>query len=59
MCMRCVAHVKKALEKMDGVVEVEVSLEENNAIVTCERDITAEEFKAIIEAEDYIFKGMA
>jgi Cu+-exporting ATPase len=31
MCMHCVAHVKEALEKVEGVSEVEVSLEEKKA----------------------------
>ena len=35
MCMHCVAHVKEALSKVDGVNEVEVSLDEKNAKVTC------------------------
>lgn len=33
MCMHCVAHVKAALEKVPGVTNVEVSLDNNNAIV--------------------------
>lgn len=59
MCMRCVAHVKKALEKIDGVVLAEVSLENNNAIVTCDKEISDDTFKTVIEEEDYIFKGIA
>lgn len=34
MCNHCVAHVKKALESVDGVSSVTVSLENNNATVT-------------------------
>lgn len=34
MCNHCVAHVKKALESVDGVSSVSVSLENNNATVT-------------------------
>lgn len=33
MCMHCVAHVKKALEGVEGVVAVEVNLEAKNAKV--------------------------
>lgn len=33
MCNHCVAHVKKALESVDGVSSVNVSLENNNATV--------------------------
>ncbi len=34
MCNHCVAHVKKALESVNGVSSVTVSLENNNATVT-------------------------
>lgn len=34
MCNHCVAHVKKALESVGGVSSVNVSLENNNAVVT-------------------------
>lgn len=34
MCNHCVAHVKKALESVDGMSSVNVSLENNNATVT-------------------------
>lgn len=34
MCNHCIAHVKKALESVDGVSSVNVSLENNNATVT-------------------------
>ncbi|MDE6945156.1 MAG: heavy metal translocating P-type ATPase [Lachnospiraceae bacterium] len=34
MCAHCQAHVQKALEETAGVIEVEVSLEENKATVT-------------------------
>ena len=33
MCMYCVAHAKKALEALDGVTEVEVSLENKQAVL--------------------------
>lgn len=59
MCMMCVSHVKKALEKMDGVTSVEVSLDNNNAVVTLSKDIPEETFKAVIEEEGYVLKGIA
>ena len=34
MCPRCVAHVKNALEAVNGVLSVEVSLEQKSATVT-------------------------
>lgn len=39
MCGHCVAHVKKALEGVEGVENVEVSLEDNNAQVTLSADV--------------------
>lgn len=59
MCMHCVTHVKKALEKMEGVSEVEVSLENNNAVVTLAKDIDEATFKAVIEDAGYELKGIA
>ena len=39
MCMHCVAHVRSALEKTEGVESVEVSLEEKRAVVTLKNDL--------------------
>lgn len=39
MCEHCVMHVKKALESVKGVKEVEVSLKEETAIVKSEKEI--------------------
>ena len=51
MCMHCVAHVKKALEGIEGVKSVEVSLESKNAIVQSEKEIAPSVFeKAIVDA---------
>ena len=49
MCMHCVAHVKEALEKVEGVKKVEVSLEKKNALV--EGDFKMEDaIKAVNDA---------
>ncbi len=58
MCMHCVAHVKKALEKMEGVTSVEVSLDNNNAVVTLEKDIDFDTFNAVIDDAGYVLKGI-
>ncbi len=51
MCMHCVAHVKKALEAMDGVSEAVVELEAGSAVVTMEKDIPDAAFvQAVSEA---------
>ncbi|MBQ8782441.1 MAG: heavy metal translocating P-type ATPase [Clostridia bacterium] len=42
MCPHCQAHVLKALEAVEGVESVEVSLEEKNATVTLKADVSNE-----------------
>lgn len=50
-CEHCVGHVKEALENLDKVTSVEVSLENNYAIV--ETTNSNEELKEAIEEEGY------
>lgn len=50
-CEHCVAHVKEALEAIQGVENVVVSLEENSA--TVETDVDNEILKSAIEEEGY------
>ena len=51
MCMHCVAHVKKALEGIEGVKSVEVSLENKNAVVSSDKEIANSVLeKAIVDA---------
>ena len=50
-CEHCVGHVKEALEGLDKVTLVEVSLENNCAIV--ETTNSDEELKVAIEEEGY------
>lgn len=51
MCMHCVAHVTKALEGVDGVSEADVSLENNNAVVTLSKDVADDVLvKAVTDA---------
>jgi len=50
-CEHCVGHVKDALEGLDKVTSVEVSLENNYAIV--ETTNSDEELKEAIEEEGY------
>lgn len=40
MCMHCVGHVKDALSKVEGVSDVEVSLDEKKATLHCEDSVT-------------------
>ncbi len=53
MCQNCVKHVYKALSKMDGVTGVEVSLENKNAIVTSDKEISLDEFASVIDDAGY------
>ena len=50
-CEHCVAHVKEALEGIDGVSTVEVNLEGKYAAV--ETDVNDEILKEAIEEEGY------
>ena len=51
LCKHCVAHVKEALEKVNGVTSVEVSLENKNALV--EGNAKDEELISAIEEAGY------
>lgn len=53
MCMHCEAHVKKALEALDGVESVVASHEKGTAVITLSADVSDELLKATVEAEGY------
>lgn len=53
MCGHCVRHVKTALEKLDGVVEVVVTLEDKSAVVTLEKDVENAILSTAITDEGY------
>ncbi|MBQ8657771.1 MAG: heavy metal translocating P-type ATPase [Clostridia bacterium] len=53
MCMHCVAHVKKALSAIDGVTEVEVSLENKNAVVMLAKEVSGDAITAAIVEAGY------
>ena len=53
MCKHCQKHVHDALAKMDGVTEVEVSLENNSATVTATKEISIDDFAKVIEDAGY------
>ena len=52
MCKHCVAHVKRALESIEGV-SAEVSLERNEAVVTSVNELNEEVLRSVVEKEDY------
>ena len=51
MCQRCVAHVTKALESLEGVEKVEVNLKKKTA--TVEGDVSAETLTAAVTEAGY------
>lgn len=53
MCVRCVAHVKKALEAVDGVASAEVDLEAKRATVALDGDVADETLVAAVVEEGY------
>ena len=53
MCMHCVAHVKAALEKIDGVKESKVTLETGLAELTLSKEVSDEQIKTAISDSGY------
>ncbi len=53
MCAHCEARVKKALEALPEVKEVEVSHERGTAIVKLYKDISSDVLKKTVEEQDY------
>ncbi len=53
MCQKCVAHVKKALEGVDGVEEAVVDLDAGTATARLSKDVADDVLIAAVVAEDY------
>lgn len=53
MCGHCEAHVKKALEALNGVESAQVSHESGTAVVTLASDVSEDTLKSAVEAQDY------
>ena len=53
MCGHCEATVKKALEALDGVDHVDVSHEQDQAVVTLKEDVADDVLKKAVEDKDY------
>ena len=53
MCEHCEAHVKEALEAIDGVKEAVASHEKGTAVVTLTKDVDNNMMKTAVEKEDY------
>ena len=58
MCEHCEATVKKALEKIDGIENAEVSHTAGTAVITLSKDVDEAVIKEAIEDRDYKFLGI-
>ncbi|MCQ2520063.1 MAG: heavy metal translocating P-type ATPase [Lachnospiraceae bacterium] len=58
MCPRCEAHVKSALEGIDGVSEAVVSHVDGTAVVTLSGEVSDKALKEAVEAEKYDVIGI-
>lgn len=53
MCERCVAHVKKDLEGIDGVSSADVSLDEKKAVIHLEKEVSEKTIESVIKEGGY------
>ena len=53
MCPHCEAHVKRALEAIDGVETATASHKAGEAVVTLSSDVSAELLRSTVENEGY------
>ena len=58
MCGHCEAHVKKALEAIEGIETAAPSHEENLVTITTTKDIDEAIIKAAVEEAGYEYGGM-
>ena len=58
MCQHCVAHVKSALEGVDGVASVSVSLEEGKAFVSLGKEVSDEVLIDAVKKAGYEAKSL-
>lgn len=58
MCAHCEAHVKKALEALDGVESAAPDKDAGNAVLTLSKDVSADAIKVAVEDAGYEFLGM-
>lgn len=55
MCQHCVAHVKKALEGIDGIASADVSLDDKKAVLNLEKDVDENTIISAITDGGYTF----
>ena len=59
MCAHCEAHVKKALEAIDGIETAAASHEENLVTITTTADVDEALIKAAVTDAGYEYAGIA
>ena len=59
MCPRCVAHVTKALEGVEGVASVDVNLKKKTAVVELNAEVLDENLTAVITEAGYEVKKIS
>lgn len=59
MCEHCVGHVKEALQKLDGVKDVQVDLKKGQAVIVSDKAIGDEELSRSITEAGYVLSGVA
>lgn len=59
MCPRCVAHVTKALESVDGVDSVDVNLKKKTAVIELTAEVLEETLTAVITEAGYEVKKIS
>ena len=57
MCMHCEAHVKKALEGIDGVISAAPSHEQGNAVLELAKEVPEEALRKAVEDAGYEYVG--
>ena len=57
-CENCVRHVREALESLEGVVQVAVSLEKGEAELEATVELIADEIKDALDEEGYDLKSL-
>jgi len=57
MCAHCEAHVKKALEAIDGVTSAAPSHEAGNAVIELSKEVPADALRKAVEGAGYEYVG--
>ncbi len=58
MCGHCEAHVKKALEAIEGIVSAAPSHEENQVVIETSAEVSEDAIKAAVEEAGYEYAGI-